>query len=357
MSTNSEVPCWAKVAANTGGHLQVRHIFKGPRQDRRRFGLPSLRIEIDGISVQGEVTGEGDPPATFAHLSARAPGATGLKLRIYRNYLYSQFGRVVGVQDLVLGDPHFDRNFVVISSDPHYAKLWLSPAARKEMLSAPDYCFEIDSERVSATTHLADDPAQLEAAFRALATLARNGAELNTKVARVAKQLGSEASLDKSPWLSGSHPEFDFISGGRKVSLSIVHAGTGRRGMRRLLSRLWCRRLTARSDRFLFYADHLSRKERPLLSTKLARCDLGEAHPAGYVVHASDPDRLRRRITQPWARTITKLAPLVLSCSEAAVELVWPGAVLQEQRLRDAAGLCEYFAVEKHGVVSSGPYR
>lgn len=357
MSTNPEVQCWAQVAANLGGQLNLRHIFKGPRQDRRRFGLPSLSIEIDGISVQGEVTGEGDPPATFANLSTRVPGAVGLKLRVYRNYLYSQFGRVVGVQDLVLGDPHFDRNFVVKSNDPHYAKLWLSPAARKVMVGAPDYCFEIDSERASGTTHLADDPVQLEAAFRAMAELARHGKELNNKVARVARLLGSEAVLDPAPWLSGNIPEFEFISGGRKVSLSIVHAGTGRRGMRRLLSRLWCRRLTARSDRFLFYSDHLPRKERPVLASKLARCDLGEVHPAGYVVHASNPERLRKRVNEHWARTITRLSPLVLNCSEAAVEMVWPGAVLQEQRLRDAAGLCEYFAVESRGVVSSGPYR
>ena len=93
------------------------------------------------------------------------------------------------------------------------------------------------------------------------------------------------------------------------------------------------------------------------MASKLARCDLGSGHPAGYVVHASNPERLRKRVNEHWARSITRLAPLVLSCSEAAVEMVWRGAVLQEQRLRDAAVLCEYFAVESRGVVSSGPYR
>ena len=165
MSTNSEVVCWAKVAAAVGGRLQVQHIFKGPKQDRKRFGLPSLSVEIDGVSVHGEVTGEGDPPTTFAQLNAAVPGSAGLKLRIYRNYLYAQFGRVVSIQDLVLGDPHFDRNFIVKSNDPHYARLWISPAARAMMLAAPDFCFEIDNQRATATTHLADDPVQLEAAL------------------------------------------------------------------------------------------------------------------------------------------------------------------------------------------------
>lgn len=357
MPTNPEVQCWAQVAASTGGQLRLRHIFKGPRQDRKRFGLPSLSVAFDGIHVHGEVTGEGDPPATFAQLSTRVPGSAGLKLRVYRNYLYAQFGRVVGIQDLVLGDPHFDRNFIVKSNDPHYAKLWLSPTARSMMLAAPDYCFEIDSERASATTHLADDPVQLEAGLRALAQLARRSNELSIRMAKLARQLGSEASLDSAPWLSGTSPEFEFISGGRRVFLSIVNAGTGRRAQRRLLSRLSCRRLTARSDRFLCYADHLTRKERPALASKLARCDLGVVHPRGYVVHASNPERLRDRMSEHWARTITRLSPLVLSCSDAAVELLWPGAVLEEQKLRDAAGLCEYFAVESHGVISAGPYR
>jgi hypothetical protein len=93
------------------------------------------------------------------------------------------------------------------------------------------------------------------------------------------------------------------------------------------------------------------------MATKLARCDLGSVHPPGYVVHASNPERLRQRVNERWSKAITRLAPLVLSCSEAAVEMLWPGAVLQEQRLRDAADLCEYFAVESHSVVSSGPYR
>jgi hypothetical protein len=225
------------------------------------------------------------------------------------------------------------------------------------MLAAPDYCFEIDSERATATTHLADDPVQLEAALRALAQLARHGQELTLRVSKLARRLGSDADLDTGPWFAGANPEFEFISGGRRVSLSLVHGGTGRRAKRRLLSRLWCRRLTARSDRFLFYADHLPRKDRPMLASKLARCDLGEVHPRGYIVHASNPERLKDRVSEHWARTISRLSPLVLSCSEAAVELVWPGAVLEEQRLRDAAGLCEYFAVETHGVVSAGPYR
>lgn len=357
MSVNPEVACWAKVAADTGGRLHVRHIFNGPRQARRRFGLPSLSVELDGIPVHGEVTGEGDPPATFAQLSARVPGSTGLKLRIYRNYLYPQFGRVVGIQDLVIGDPHFDRNFIVKSNDPHYARLWLGSSARDAMLAAPDYCFEIDNERGVATSHLADDPVQLEAALRAVAHLARRGPELNDNLERLARRLRSDTRLDEGPWLEGNNPEFAFISGGRRVSLGIAHMGTARRAKHRLLSRVWCRRLTARSDRFVFFADHLTRKERPALAGKLARCELGVVQPPGYIVHASNSERLTERMNARWRRVIARLAPLVLRCSEAEVELVWPGAVLDEQKLRDAADLCEYFAVDKQGIVSGGPYR
>lgn len=353
MSVNPEVACWATVAARTGGQLQLRHIFKGPRQDRRRVGLPSLSAQLAGVHVHGEVTGDGDPPAIFAQLAASAPDSLGLKLRIYRNYLYPQFGRVVGIQDLVIGDPHFDRNFIVKSNDTHYAKLWLSEQIRHFILAAPDYCFEIDGLRVTATSHRADDPAQLEAALWACAHLARRGSELGMELARLTHHLGSTSPGDQ-PWLAG---HVEFISGGRKVELTIFHGSTGKRGNRRLLSRLWCRRLTARSDRFVFYADHLPRKERPQLATKLVRCELGTLHPPGYVVHASSGQRLSHRLSEHWSRTITRLAPLLLTCTEGAVELIWPGAILREQLLRDAAGLCEYFAVEDHGVISAGPYR
>lgn len=307
--------------------------------------------------MHGEVTGEGDPPAIFAQLSARAPGSLGLKLRMYRNYLYPQFGRVLGFDDLVIGDPHFDRNFIVKTNDPHYAKLWLSQTVRDFILAAPDYCFEIDSLRVTATSHRADDPAQLEAALWACAHLALRGSELTTELSRLSHQLGNAAAEKSEPWLAGGQPQIEFISGGRKVELSMFYGSTGRRGPKRLLSRLWCRRLTARSDRFVFYADHLPRKERPQLATKLARYDMAARHPPGYVLHASNGERLASRISDRWARTITRLAPLLLTCTEGAVELLWPGAVLGEQILRDGAGLCEYFAVEHHGVISAGPYR
>ncbi len=357
MSVNPEVRCWAHVAAKTNGRLQVRHIFKGPRQARKRFGLPSLETTIGGIHVQGEVTGEGDPPATFAQLSARVPSAIGLKLRIYRNYLVPQRGRVVGVEGVVTGAPHFDRNFNLKSNDPAYARVWLTAQSREAMLAAPDYAFEIDNGRVTASSYRADDAGQLESALNALALLAKRGFELTTQIRGLARRLGSDDTIEDTPWLECGGPEFEFISGSRRVSIAIEHGRISRRATRRLLSRLWCRRLTARSDRFVFYADSLSRKERPVLASKLARCHLGSLHPPGYFVHASNLERLHERLTEPWARAIARLSPLVFSCSEAAVELVWAGAVLREQKLRDAASLCEYFAVEQHGVVSKGPYR
>lgn len=357
MSTNPEVTCWSLVAAKTGGQLRIRHIFRGPRQARKRFGLPTLEAVIAGIRVRGEVTGEGDPPATFSQLSAPVPSAPGLKLRIYRSYLVPQFGRGTGVENLVTGSPHFDRNFIVRANDPHYAKVWLTAKAKEAMLSAPDYAFEVDGGRVTASSSRADDPQQLEAALHAVAYLARRGTELGKEIRRLAKRLHSDNELVDGPWLEAAGLEFEFISGGRRISMAIEHASTGRRGPRRLVTRLWCRRLAARSDRFVFYQDHLSRRERPAIASKLARCQLGPQHPPGFIVHASSRDRLEQKLSDSWSRTLGRLGPLVFSCSAAAVELVLPGAVLSEQRLRDAAGLCEYFAIEQQDVVSKGPYR
>ncbi len=349
--------CWSEVAERTGAKLQVRHVFKGPRQARKRFGLPSLNCDIAGVRVHGEVTGEGDPPETVAHLSASAPSAVGLKLRIYRNFLVAHLGRGVGIQDLVTGNPHFDRNFIVKSNDPAYARTWLTAESRQAMLAAPDFAFEVENGRVTASSYRAHDPAQLEAALRAVAFLAKRGEELTSQVRNLAKRLRSDTPIADTIWLEGGGPEFEFISGGRRVSLAIEHGRTGRRGERRLLSRLWCRRLTDRSDRFVFFADSLARKDRPAVAGKLARAHLGELGPSGYLIHASNHERLLERLSEPWARALTKLAPLIFSCTEAEVELVWAGARMREQELRSAAALCEHFAIENHEGVTKGPYR
>jgi hypothetical protein len=355
--SNPEVESWSKVARALGASLHIRHIYVGPRNRRTRFGLPSLTASIGGAEVVGEVSGEGDPPATFANLSVRVPGAARLSMRVYRSYVYPQIGRVLGAEDVVVGDPHFDRTFIVKSSDPYDARLWLPPEVRRFISQAPDFCFDVDSERATASSHRCDDPAQIESAMRALAALAQTGRRLDDGWNRLGKRLDAAHEERQAPWLSESSPTMTFTSGGREMILDIAHRATGQSRKVRLLTRLQCRRLSTRRDRFVLYRDVLARKDRPRLASKLARSALGSLHPKGFVVHAGNLRHLEERLEGRWIRAFESLQPLVLTCTEALVELWWPGAVFDEQRIRLSAELCEHFATDAHLIAPSGPYR
>jgi hypothetical protein len=355
--SNPEVESWAGVARALSTSLQIRHIYVGPRANRKRFGLPSIRATIAGKSVVGEVSGEGDPPATFANLSVRVPGSSKLTMRIYRSFVYPQIGRVIGSEDVIVGDPHFDRSFIVKSSDPHDARLWLSQEVRSFIAQAPDFCFDVDCERATATSHRCDDAIQIESAMRALAAIACGSQRLDENWKRLARRLGAPRETRTSPWLSGDAPTMTFTSGGRQIALDIGYRSIGRRGKSRLLTRLRCRRVTTRRDRFVFFSDRLGRKDRPHLAARLARCDLQGTHPSGFVVHSGNSDRLKQRLQGRWIRAVESVQPLALVCAEDFVELWWAGAIFDEQKVRNAAELCEHFAHETDPITPSGPYR
>jgi hypothetical protein len=68
-------------------------------------------------------------------VSAAIGSATGFTLELAPENLLSRIGIALGMQDIKVGDPEFDRAFVVRSNDAAYAAAALLPEIRARLLS------------------------------------------------------------------------------------------------------------------------------------------------------------------------------------------------------------------------------
>ncbi len=106
------------------------------RGDIRGMPLVLECIETEGTPVCGGKLrmSFGEGPKMFSRMAVRLP-AVPPGLRLYRETTWSKLGKAVGMQDIITGDPEFDRTFMVKGSDPEAVGSFLSPFRRMTLLS------------------------------------------------------------------------------------------------------------------------------------------------------------------------------------------------------------------------------
>lgn len=140
----------------------------------------SLEGSIDGVAVrweqrvvEHEVGGE-SKLGVVCEASAASPVALG-DLTVTSENALSRLGRSLGAQDLELGDPAFDRAFVVRASDPSTARRVLGPIAREALCGALSRvgAVTLRGGRVSLLGSDVAAPASVEDMLREVAAVAR----------------------------------------------------------------------------------------------------------------------------------------------------------------------------------------
>ena len=88
--------------------------------------------------------------AHFTYTRMRAPyvNPEGLRFTVYRKGLFSELGKLLGMQDIEVGDPEFDEAFIVKGTDEAKVReLFADPEVRSLMLAQPQIRLEVkDSE-------------------------------------------------------------------------------------------------------------------------------------------------------------------------------------------------------------------
>jgi hypothetical protein len=96
---------------------------------------PRIEGKLEGIPVAIELMEEAASFGTAAIAAMASPLKGHLELR--REGFAAKVAKLLGAQDISLGDEAFDRRFVIKASDPALAHALLTPAVRAELLHLP----------------------------------------------------------------------------------------------------------------------------------------------------------------------------------------------------------------------------
>lgn len=136
---------WSQLSQDIGGAFESRTFGSSKVTLTHRQWV----ITLDTYAVS---TGK----ATVVYTRLRAPyvNPDGLRFNIYRKSIFSWMGKLVGVQDVEIGDPFFDEEFIIQGTTEGFVRTLLAnEAIRQHIQSQPDVHFQVkDDEGWFGTT-------------------------------------------------------------------------------------------------------------------------------------------------------------------------------------------------------------
>lgn len=140
-----------ELARRLGGKLQPSGLLN----------FPELRFPHLGRTVTLKYTAGGENESTKTHLTIPWPNGR-LRCEIFLEGPLSGLRKLIGMQDIEIGSPHFDRQFIITGNDEAAIKAFLSPDAQGRVLdllrlnggagfSAPGLYLQIASGTLTVT--------------------------------------------------------------------------------------------------------------------------------------------------------------------------------------------------------------
>ncbi|MCW3114498.1 MAG: hypothetical protein JWR18_2894 [Segetibacter sp.] len=135
-----------------------------------------VTLDIDIHPDRGE---DNDKPVTS--FSAELPDETDFRFKIERQGLKQQIGKIFGMQDVIIGQPEFDKKFLIQSNDEAKVKEILSgDDVSSELLKHPVVDFKIRERKIGTTKEIVlsleleggiEEPQTLKQVFQAFKTV------------------------------------------------------------------------------------------------------------------------------------------------------------------------------------------
>lgn len=127
---------WQQLCRETGAHLRPGDFWKGDRVEAQH-GQWTIVLDTHSESA-------GRTAITYTRLRAPYVNRDGFKFTIYRKGAFTDLGKWFGMQDIEIGDPQFDEQFVIKGNDPkQLVALFASPKIRELLLAQPDVFFTV----------------------------------------------------------------------------------------------------------------------------------------------------------------------------------------------------------------------
>jgi hypothetical protein len=137
----SQEEIWRQLSVEIGGQYVDGGFWEGDKVVART-GPWTTTLDTCTRTVDNSST-----PTTYTRLRAPFVNPDGFRFAIYRKHLFSGLGRLLGLQDIEIGEPFFDEEFVIKgNSDERVRALFANPRLRESIHRQPDILLEIHDD-------------------------------------------------------------------------------------------------------------------------------------------------------------------------------------------------------------------
>jgi hypothetical protein len=132
---------WSRLAERIGGG---RVIDEGFWRGGKKF---EVEVEEWTVTLDTYAVSTGKTTAVFTRMRAPYVNRDGFRFRVYRKHIFTWLGKILGQQDVEIGDASFDENFVVQGNHEAKVRRLLRNGRIRELIDAqPGICFEVKDD-------------------------------------------------------------------------------------------------------------------------------------------------------------------------------------------------------------------
>ncbi|MDW7674262.1 MAG: DUF3137 domain-containing protein [Bacillota bacterium] len=135
----SQNEVWDRLCSDLGFELVKGGIWRG---DKVVAKLKEWTITLDTYTVSN-----GKTSLTYTRIRAPYINKDGFRFKIYRKSIFSNLGKLLGMQDIEVGFPQFDENFIIKGNDANkLQQLFAEENIRKMIELQPKISFEVKDD-------------------------------------------------------------------------------------------------------------------------------------------------------------------------------------------------------------------
>ena len=121
---------WQQLAEQIGGQFRPGAFMQGPARVTAQTG--QWVVTLDTFEDGGENS------TTYTRMRAPYVNRDGFYFNVYRSSVFSPIGQMLGMQDVIIGDPPFDEAFIIKgNSETKLRQLFADPNLRQLMHAQP----------------------------------------------------------------------------------------------------------------------------------------------------------------------------------------------------------------------------
>ena len=144
----SKEEMWSQLSREIGADYQSGGFF---REGKVVLSIRDWQITLDTLTVPmytgSTEAGPVQTYSTFTRIRAPFVNPDGFYFNIYRKHIFSGIAKLLGTQDVEIGDPFFDDEFVIQSSSEDLVRRLLSNTEIKQWIQVqPDVHFEVKDD-------------------------------------------------------------------------------------------------------------------------------------------------------------------------------------------------------------------